>query len=258
MGPHRTNRPIDGNQFRRRVSMQRIKHHFCWVKAVAVDAADDNVQAFRSAPTPGAMAMSPLTATATFRVLPTDALPALQPVDLAGFGAHLTTATSSFRAMVGHSLQQLSATDVEKLSVPMTATAVFKTLSNAQMPPLESFDLELATATLPVRALTDQMFAPLSLQSAGDAEPDTATTPIRILMGDSLPPLMFAGATFMGAWQVEADPLGSAEQGVALRFMPVIGSRGDALAWRATDAGKAWASDALAISLLSFAAIGEI
>ncbi|MFG6430655.1 hypothetical protein [Roseateles sp. LYH14W] len=238
--------------------MERIKHHFCWIKAVAVDAAGFGTASARSVALPDGVAAAPFTATGTFKVLSTEELPAISSQDLPGVGTQPMTATGTFRALVGDSLQQLSAKDLDGMVVPMTATAVFRALSDAAWPPLETFELELATATLPVRALTGQMVSPVTLQSSDDAEPDTATTQIKILLGESLPPLVFGGATFMGGWQFEADPASSDGKRVALRFMPIVGSRADALAWRATDPGKAWAKDALAISLLSFAAIGEI
>jgi hypothetical protein len=205
--------------------MQRIKPHFCWVKAVAEDAADADKGGSRRAT---AIKAEPLTSTSVFRVLPTDELPALQANDL---GVGMRTATGVFRTMVGKSLGQISAQDL----LPRTATAKFRALTDASLPPLEAFDLHLSI----------------------DAEPDTDTTPIRLMLGDSLPPLTFAGATFMGGWQAEPDPFGAPGGRVALYFMPIVGTRGDALDWRTTEAGRSWADGALAISLLSFTAIGD-
>lgn len=207
--------------------MQRIKHHFCWVKAVAADATDtDDRGTIRAAAAPKA---EPLTSTGVFRVLPTDEIPALQADDLS---AGIRTATGVFKTMTDRPLAQISAKDL----LPLTATAKIRSLSNASLPPLEAFDLHLAT----------------------DAELNTDTTPIRLLLGESLPPLTFAGATFMGGWQAERDPFGASNGSVALHFMPIVGTRGDALDWRTTPAGKDWAEGALAISLLTFTAIGDL
>ncbi|RYG95727.1 MAG: hypothetical protein EON57_16215, partial [Alphaproteobacteria bacterium] len=181
---------------------------------MAIDAADtdDNAKS-------GAFAFSatPLTSTGTFKVLPMDDMPAIQAQDLTGLGV-LRTATGVFRTLVGNPLKQLSVRDL-----PATATAQFRVLNDAALPQLESFDLHLTTSTVPLRALSDEMFRSAVMPTSGEAELNTATGPIEILLNQSLPPLTFAGATFMGAWQAEPDPFETPEMGVALRFMPMVG-----------------------------------
>lgn len=265
--------------------MQRIKHHYCWVKAMAVPAGGDpdaeasHAQALAtlsagtiqiglpqdptatasSLPTtsrPGASAQGmPFSATGHFHALEQVPWPLVSPETVARMLAQPASATGSFSALVDSPLPAVPAGSLNQM-LPLSATGHFRVLSDAPVPAvavdaLPPGDLPPPAAT--VMALTGKMFA---AQATGQGSITSATGPIQSIVDDPLPPMMFAGASFMGAWQVEQDF--TVPPSVTLHFMPVVGSRQDALLWRYEGPGQEWAKGALAVSLLSFAAIGEI
>lgn len=241
--------------------MQRIKHHFCWVKAAPVPPDAEQpvmasstggaaampptamqiglpdtpsaVSAMPATPAVGARAVGwPFSATGHFRTLPQMPWPPVKPEDVDLLQGLPASATGTFKAMLADAVPALSANDLLR-ALPLSATGHFRVLSDAALP-------AVGAEALPM---------------GGEGQALDAVAPLVALSGEMFaPPLMFAGATFMGAWQVENHPSAS----VALSFMPIVGSRHDALLWRDSRQGQEWAQDALAITLLSFAAIGEI
>lgn len=82
----------------------------------------------------------------------------------------------------------------------------------------------------------------------------------QVLHGGTPPPeMMFAGATFMGGWQLEHSrpDLGQVPLGYRIAIQPVLGDRVAATAWLDGPQGRLWRQDAVALALLAFAAIGE-
>lgn len=241
--------------------MQRIKHHYCWVKAAHVPAdAEPPIQASSAG---ASAALAPTAMQIGLPDVPADVstLPAT-PAAGARTAGWLFSATGHFRSLLPTPWPPVQPEDVNLLHVlPASATGTFKALAATPVPALSASDLARAqplSATGHFRVLSD---APLpaikaeALSATGEAQVPDATAPLVALSGEMFaPPLMFAGATFMGAWQVENHPSAS----VALSFMPIVGSRQDALLWRDSPQGQEWAKEALAITLLSFAAIGEI
>lgn len=217
--------------------MERAKYHYCWVKAAPASgevspAPGDLTDASETAGQEGVASGfedTPLMSTAVFRALSSDALPAI--------GAHQllvepATATVPIRALPS---EQQPAVDAQALA-QVHASAVGRQSEVPQAKPLVGGGGSLSTGS-----------------ASGSAGLLTDTTPIKLLVGESLPTLTLAGTTFMGAWGVENERSG----GITLRFRPVRGSRADAMAWRNGPEGRAWAEDALAISLLSFVAVGD-
>lgn len=267
--------------------MQRIKHHYCWVKAVAVPGDDEHFveappsEAAAAFPAgsvhidwqndPGAissrlsitqtapsanMGSMPFSATGSFSALTSEAWPALGAGDVAAVAAQPASATGTFHALVGTPIQAISS-DVLIQVAPLSATGTFRVMNNRPMPAIAVGDLPAggeppAAATAPFMEMTGEMFPTM----AGGGGSGGGVGVAQAMLGGAMSPMMFAGATFMGAWQVENEPSGPTS--VGLCFMPIVGSRQDALAWRDSEPGQAWAKDALAITLLSFAAIGEI
>lgn len=88
-------------------------------------------------------------------------------------------------------------------------------------------------------------------------ERSSSAEPKRPYWGPKAAGMEFAGATLMGGWQFEHAMVGNGDDGVRLSFSVVLGDRREALTWLAEPAGQAWSADALAISLICFAAVGD-
>lgn len=71
---------------------------------------------------------------------------------------------------------------------------------------------------------------------------------------------MFGGATFVAGWNFEEPAIPGLDggHGLAIVYQPIVGSREDAFDWIASAAGRQWCQDALKVSLMSFVAMGDL
>lgn len=244
--------------------MERIKHHYCWVKAVGGAAppvqagqaqGGADVQIGLATPCqPGHGGTGPIVVAPNYGTV--------EPIALHGRPLPPIAASS----MVGQPQHQFGTVPPNELS-----TASLAALSSAD---LISLGAVPHYGTVPPGDLPSEGVAALRMTDlpasggAGGQVADYGTVPPGALSAQGAAPfkasapLIFAGATFAGAWQFEAPTAGrqtSADGGVSIVFQPIVGTREDALAWLYhSEAGRQWSRDALAINLMSFAAIGEL
>jgi len=93
--------------------------------------------------------------------------------------------------------------------------------------------------------------------TAGAGAPAQSADARKPYWGPKAAGMEFAGATLMGGWQFEHALVGQGPDGIRMSFSVVLGDRQRALGWLADTDGQAWSADALAISLVCFAAVGD-
>jgi hypothetical protein len=224
--------------------MEKIKQHFCWVKAVA---APRTPQALTPIPAPGPNG-APAGADANRQGEVSQRIQDL-------FRGTMELAWTQSLARVTGDLVPVEQGNVppppdEQGNVPPPSDEQGK----VPPPPVDEQGRDLPPPPPDEQGKVPPP-APVTAESAGrgGAQPDQGNVP-------PPSPLMFAGASFMGAWQVEAHSptaANAADAGIALVWQPVLGSRDEAMAWKASPEGRLWCRNALALTLLSFSAIGQ-
>lgn len=222
--------------------MERIKHHFCWVKTVdgaaktarpASGITTANLLVAWSSGAEGVAAPSGVERFIAGGITPQHGgVPPPKSLSKAlaqpATAAMLPATASSPRteSVAGSSDPASGAGDDKHGGVPPPGPAAASSAKSLVPPPPPVFDPELSVKHGPV---------PPSQRR-----------------------LVFAGASMAGAWAFDHLRLTGAPDGEDLRheFQVVLGDESDALAWLDSSSGQEWLLDAKAVSLITFAVIG--
>ncbi len=252
--------------------MEKIKHHYCWLKVTdSVDeTVDKGADAGADVRTDDMLAMllstvpkprsswSGTSILSTPVPVPTQQRPRVDamsepPAPMAGRAwAPGPNSTPVPVPAVAH----VTSDDNKQTTPPVPTSQRMGDTPWQTTPPvpaearMSSAGLEHTTPPIPTPA-------PKVAAMRGAGRGASASMPVApsIVPGPASTDLMFAGATFAGAWQFERPE----EVGASLRmqWQPVLGGHDAALAWRDSPEGRAWCADAKDLLLVSFVAIGE-
>lgn len=239
--------------------MERVKHHYCWVKAFRVEGP---------APASGSVAMQASSPSwMTLNVPPFDQ-------NTVGFSTHKMAAPAFGRPVIMSPIvpvparhQPKAGADSAPNSPPVPVPAPQRLPDGVSPNP----NVPVPAQPVPPNAdggATDKSLSSNSTPSAsyGPSTPPPGPPPggATQMQAPPLPSgeMMLAGATFMGAWQLEnfaaGGDAGKDSGHVVFAWQPILGSRDAAMAWRASPAGQAWCRDALSLLLVAFVAVGEL
>jgi hypothetical protein len=237
--------------------MQRIKHHYCWIKAHSSATAikSDIADPARYMPSAGSNGASMQLYWTEGGALLSQAQ-ALTPPPSPGddnvprWGPK--SAPSSHEDVAwGPKSSPAAGDDVAwgpKSAPPSGDDGVAWGPKSAQ-PPGEPEALAAAQET--VAAMGKATAAGL------DGQRTEGTDAKKPYWGPKAAGMEYAGATLVGGWQFEHALVGKGADGIRMSFSVVLGDRRQALGWLADADGQAWSADALAISLICFAAAGD-
>jgi hypothetical protein len=231
--------------------MERVKHHYCWIK-ISAGRVEESAASASGQPRVSERGTDSLATLAMLMSTPPRPSWAFSGVSVLSTPVPVPAAPRSWFVRA----------QAEPTSTPVPVPASSKDRAS----PAETFSTPVPVpavmnAPVPVPAEPQpeglMLKAGLSHLSVPAMPPRSESAPDPERAAPMATDLMFAGATFSGAWQFERHAAdGQSSVGVELQWQPVLGGRDAAIAWRHGE-GRAWCADAQELLLIAFVAVGD-